>query len=422
MPAKSTASAIGGLLKYTDAFQHNSFRHAGNFVGSCGHAVIQPTAQQGDYAAADKGVIIFYLDSIIVINVYNAAHGRINNIEDEIKSSNIEVLLKKLENFAEENSIKIGEAFDSRLKSYIDLAKGIISDLIEESNMSKEELRNKLEENEKKFRKQNIEIEDKIDNIKSYLDKTKINVNKFSKNISNEFGGYLRANIYKVIDCGIVDGEQLTKAFNDYQNELYIEVAEKYLDCFTEIKIELEEKLSELNKIIVDNYKNSFDAFKFDNGEAFKYEKGLEIGIDLAGAGGGALAGIKIGALIGGTFGGPAGAAAGIISGAIISIAILIIGNKTKKVILNKRKEETKNQIEEYIEIFTGTIKESILESYEKMNKDINSILDKYIEDRKEYYKMKKEENNKKEQENFKFEYDINKLKSDFEYLETFTL
>ena len=363
-----------------------------------------------------------YDNSIMVINVYNAAHGRINNIEDEIKSSNIELLLKKLENFIEENDIKIEEAFKIRLKSFIDIVKGIISNLIEESNMSKEELRNKLEENEKNFRKQNIEIEDKIDDIKSYLDKTKIDVNKFAKNISTEYGGYLRAKIYKVIDGGIVDGVQLTKAFNDYQNELYQEFAEEYLDKFMEIRIELEEKLIELNKIIVDNYKNSFDAFKFDNGQSFKYEKGLEIGMDIAGAGAGALAGIKIGALIGGAFGGPVGAAAGIISGAIISIAIFIIGNKTKKVILNKRKEETKNQIEEYIEIFTGKIKESILESYKRMNKDINSILDKYIEDRKEYYKMKKEENNKKEQENFKFEYDINKLKSDFEYLETFTL
>lgn len=363
-----------------------------------------------------------YDNSIMVINVYNAAHGRINNVEDEIKSSNIELLLKKLENFVEENNIKIEEAFKIRLKSFIDIVKGIISNLIEESNMSKEELRNKLEENEKIFRKQNIEIEDKIDDIKSYLDKTKIDINKFAKNISTEYGGYLRAKIYKVIDGGIVDGVQLTKAFNDYQNELYQEFAEEYLDKFMEIRIELEEKLIELNKIIVDNYKNSFDAFKFDNGQSFKYEKGLEIGMDIAGAGAGALAGIKIGALIGVTFGGPVGAAAGIISGAIISIAIFIIGNKTKKVILNKRKEETKNQIEEYIEIFTGKIKESILESYKKMNKDINSILDKYIEDRKEYYKMKKEENNKKEQENFKFEYDINKLKSDFEYLETFTL
>lgn len=363
-----------------------------------------------------------YDNSIMVINVYNAAHGRINNIEDEIKSSNIELLLKKLENFIEENDIKIEEAFKIRLKSFIDIVKGIISNLIEESNMSKEELRNKLEENEKNFRKQNIEIEDKIDDIKSYLDKTKIDINKFAKNISSKYGGYLRAKIYKVIDGGIVDGVQLTKAFNDYQNELYQEFAEEYLDKFMEIRIELEEKLIELNKIIVDNYKNSFDAFKFDNGQSFKYEKGLEIGMDIAGAGAGALAGIKVGALIGGAFGGPVGAAAGIISGAIISIAIFIIGNKTKKVILNKRKEETKNQIEEYIEIFTGKIKESILESYKKMNKDINSILDKYIEDRKEYYKMKKEENNKKEQENFKFEYDINKLKSDFEYLETFTL
>lgn len=363
-----------------------------------------------------------YDNSIMVINVYNAAHGRINNVEDEIKSSNIELLLKKLENFVEENDIKIEEAFKIRLKSFIDIVKGIISNLIEESNMSKEELRNKLEENEKNFRKQNIEIEDKIDDIKSYLDKTKIYINKFAKNISTEYGGYLRAKIYKVIDGGIVDGVQLTKAFNDYQNELYQEFAEEYLDKFMEIRIELEEKLIELNKIIVDNYKNSFDAFKFDNGQSFKYEKGLEIGMDIAGAGAGALAGIKIGALIGVTFGGPVGAAAGIISGAIISIAIFIIGSKAKKVILNKRKEETKNQIEEYIEIFTGKIKESILESYKKMNKDINSILDKYIEDRKEYYKMKKEENNKKEQENFKFEYDINKLKSDFEYLETFTL
>ena len=80
----------------------------------------------------------------MVINVYNAAHGRINNIEDEIKSSNIEELLKKLENFVEENAIKVEEAFNIRLKIYIDVVKGILSNLIEESNMSKEELKNRF--------------------------------------------------------------------------------------------------------------------------------------------------------------------------------------------------------------------------------------------------------------------------------------
>lgn len=366
-----------------------------------------------------------YDNSIIVINVYDAAHGRINNIENEIKSSNIEALLKKLENFVEENSVKIEEAFKIRLKSYIDVVKGILSNLIEESNMSKEELKNRLEENERNFRKQNMEIEDKIDDIKSYLDKTKTDINKFAKNLSTEYGGYLRKNIYNIIDGGIVDGEQLTNAFNDYQNELYMEVAEKYLDKFIEIKIELEEKLSELNKIIVDNYKTSFDALKFDNGQAFKYEKGLEIGINLAGAGGGTLAGIGLGGVIAkatilGAAAGPVGVAAGIISGVIITIAISIVGNKTKNAILSKRKQETKKQIEEYIEIFAGNIKKSIVENYKKMHEDVNQILGKYIKDRKEYYKKKKDENNKKEQENFKFEYDINKLKSDIEYLETF--
>ena len=85
-----------------------------------------------------------YDNSIMVINVYNAAHGRINNIEDEIKSSNIEELLKKLENFVEENAIKVEEAFNIRLKIYIDVVKGILSNLIEESNMSKEELKNRF--------------------------------------------------------------------------------------------------------------------------------------------------------------------------------------------------------------------------------------------------------------------------------------
>ena len=62
----------------------------------------------------------------------------------------------------------------------------------------------------------------------------------------------------------------------------------------------------------------------------------------------------------------------------------------------------------------------NIVENNKKLHEDVNQILGKYIIDRKEYYKKKKDENNKKEQENFKFEYDINKLKNDIEYLETF--
>ena len=184
-----------------------------------------------------------FKEEIIVVNAYNAAYGRIYKDEEKIKSSNIETLLRKLENFANDNKVKSEEVLESRIKNYIKKVIEYIKDLIEVLNESNEKLKERLEENEEKFKKQNKEIEKKIESITDYLNDAKKTIKKFAEDISVEYFGKFRSQMHNIIDEGVVDGPNLSKAFEDYQKDYYAEISNAVLDEFTSIRFEIEKQL-----------------------------------------------------------------------------------------------------------------------------------------------------------------------------------
>ena len=357
-----------------------------------------------------------FKEEIIVVNAYDAAYGRIYKDESKIKSSNIEVLLKKLENFAQDNKIKSEETFNIRLKNYIIDAISSIKDLIETVNGTNEQLKEKLEENEEKFKKQNKEIESKIESIIDYLNTSKKSIRKFAEDISIEYSGLLRSQMHNIIDQGVVDGPNLSKAFEDYQRENYAEVSDKTLDKFTEIRFEIEKQLLELSDIInSEKYKLSFNNMSFSKNQALKWEKGLDVGIKIGGSVGGIFAGMAIGTAIGG----PIGTAIGFVAGAAISIISSFIGSKSKEAILKQRGSAVKNELEEYFEEFKNSIKNNIINNFNDMHSAIIKTLDNYIDSRKTELKEMKKENEELIKKDFKQEYDVNKLQEDLNYLQS---
>ena len=369
-----------------------------------------------------------FKEEIIVVNAYKAAYGRIYKDDEKIKSSNIEVLLKKLENFAHDNKIKSEEVFNIRLNNYIKSAAASIKDLIEAVNGSNEELKEKLEENEEKFKKQNKEIESKIENIIDDLNKYKKDMRTFAENISIEYHGTFRSQMHNIIDKGVVDGPNLSKAFDDYQKDYYAEVSEQTLDKFTDIKFDIEKKLLELSNIInSEKYKPSFDNMNFSRDKAFKWEKGLDAGIKIGGAVGSAFAYVGVSAYVAsgaalGTLGGPIGIAAGILAGAVVGITASLIGSGVKKAVLKQRGKEAKKDLEKYLDEFKDSIKNNIVSNFNEMHSSIIKTLENYVDDRKKELKEMKKANEELIKKDFKQEYDLNKLQNDLNYLQSLSM
>ncbi|WP_028330989.1 dynamin family protein [Brachyspira alvinipulli] len=357
-----------------------------------------------------------FKEDIMVVNAYKAAYGRIYKDEEKIKSSNIEVLLKKLENFAHDNKIKSEEIFNIRLNNYIKSAVDSIKDLIEAVNGSNEQLKEKLEENENKFKKQNIEIEEKVESIINYLNNAKKSIRNFAENISVEYFGKFRSQMHNIIDQGVVDGPNLSQSFEDYQRDYYSEISNAVLDEFTSIRFEIEKQILELSDIINnEDYKLSFNNMSFSKPQSFKWEKGLDVGIKIGGSVGGVFAGMAIG----GAIGGPLGAAVGLLAGTAISLISAFIGSKSRKAILAQRASEVKDELEDYFKEFKDGIKNNITGNFNNMHTAIIKSLEDYVDDRKKEFKEMKRENEELIKKDFKQEYDLNKLQEDLNYLQS---
>ncbi|WP_300742499.1 dynamin family protein [uncultured Brachyspira sp.] len=366
-----------------------------------------------------------FKEEIIVVNAYNAAYGRIYKDEEKIKSSNIETLLRKLENFANDNKVKSEEVLESRIKNYIKKVIEYIKDLIEVLNESNEKLKERLEENEEKFKKQNKEIEKKIESITDYLNDAKKTIKKFAEDISVEYFGKFRSQMHNIIDEGVVDGPNLSKAFEDYQKDYYAEISNAVLDEFTSIRFEIEKQLLKLSDIInSEDYKLSFNNMSFSKDKALKWEKGLEAAITIGGSIGSVFTYAGVSALVAksaalGSLGGPVGIVAGIVAGTAIGLISIFIGSKSKKAILKQRGNAVKDELEHYFKEFKDGIKDNIIKNFNDMHSAIIKSLEDYIDNRKKEFKEMKKENEELIKKDFKQEYDLNKLQSDINYLQS---
>ena len=157
----------------------------------------------------------------------------------------------------------------------------------------------------------------------------------------------------------------------------------------------------------------SINSLNFNNGQAFKFEKGINFGINVIGS----LGALKLGTLIGGAIAGPLGFIVGGLTGATVSIVGFILGNKTKKGITDARGRKTKDQIDEIISSINSNIKNEIIKNFKQAIDQINEFLCEHIESKKKVFKEIKSENMMKIKNNFKSSFSLEELKIDYDYL-----
>ena len=363
---------------------------------------------------------------ICVVNAYKAILGRLHNDSAECERSNLPELLTELENLGE-NRINLEVAnFKVKVRSYIEAAQATIAQYIAESQMNEEQFRAERERIYKEFNTATNEMQHLVDDVLECVEDEKNKADVFAGKLAKESAESLRADTHKLIDSGIVDGEQLTEAFSDYQEKYLLDAVEQHYDYMNTMTYELSKKLEVLAEKISLERASSFETQKFENGQAFKFEKGMKIGIDVASVLGcgwvmtnvGCWAGAKLGTLIG-SASGPVGAAIGCIVGVGVAIVGSLIGKKAKYEITAKRGFQAKKAIEPFIEEFENKIYVSISSNINDVMDNVTDVLHSYMEDRRAYYVEMMQARECAAEADHTNKFDVSELNEHYAYLES---
>lgn len=362
------------------------------------------------------------LHPIIPVNAYAAAKGAFDKDEDLVARSGISGLFDVLGSFAGHYREQRNAAFRDRVMGAISAAAGRVEDLIQKTQLSGEQAMAQMEAERDAFEQSSQEIEEFVDEIRRQLNADKRTVRGFAGEMSQKYAELLRTELFHLIDQGVVDGEQLSSAFTDYQVAYGSDALDEVYEKFTELWDALCEKFEVLNEILNRESMNSPSANAFNKEQAFKWEKGMDaavkVGAGIGGfAAGGAItvalegAGVAIGGL---AIAGPVGIAAG------IAIALVggWLGGAARRGVTKSRGRETKRELEPYIERFRDELEKAVNGSYTKFSQNASQQLDEYADARREQLTVMEDRIQQFREQGMEFGLKLEDLKRDKQYLQ----
>lgn len=310
-------------------------------------------------------------ESILVVNAYDGIKGALTHNQAMVDSSGINALLSKIVQLSKNWQDDKQNAFENRIKLALLSTKQEICKKIENLDKTEEEIQNQKAAEYKKYCDETNRIKSLISEIKRYLEDKQDEIFVFSSKESEACAGRIRVQIFHLIDKGNVDGQRLSKAFEDIQNDEFEKTFEILSSKLAEIKVDLEAKLENLKDVLsVDS--NNMENACFFKPKSFKFEKGIAVAFDLAGGIGGVVyAGPVAAALLGSN---PAGWAIAAIGLGIAAIASLT-GHGIKKIVANNRASETKKEISPVIDKLEYSLKNKIRDSYNDMKNNVEKSL-----------------------------------------------
>ncbi len=380
------------------------------------------------YIAGEIGAV--FDGKIIPVNVYNAAYGRFHNDAAKISESKVKVLEAELANFALHYNEESAKTFRARVLQALDFVQDDIEARLEQSTMSYEDVMDKLNETKQEYEEKNEEIRKIARHIDDTIYENKKIVKDFAKDIAEKKTNLLRTEMYELIKKGIVDGEKLDTAFADYQRKHEEEVCDETFELLTDLSKTIQEDYDKLfinlepTEAIID------EGMVLNKKEKYKWEKwmkgilalGADVGSVFAavGIGSAAAEAIAAGAAAGaaaGTAAGPIGWAIGAAAGISISLLGLGVATIAKKTVTKKRGEETKAELEPYLNKYQQRI-ETVVKKYSDQYFDtINSNVKQFIGSMKKTLDSIKDEISELRRSGQKMQYSENELKEDLAYI-----
>jgi len=328
-----------------------------------------------------------YDNEIILVNAYNAIFGALRKDNAMVKESNIKALYDKIMQMSSNWETEKENVLTTRIIMATEYAKSVILKKLSDISKSKEEVQAENEEKIACFNQGTIELTDRVNALKKYLRDQEDEIYYTAKTKTKECTKRIRAAIHKVIDSGVYDGEYLSTAFNDIQEEETKDFMNEITEIFINIKFEVESRFDEIIQIEIENDNLIHpEAFKSEN--SLKWEKGVQIGANIGGAVIGALGATSATAAIYSALGIAAagGPAAWAVAGVGLAIYGLfsLFGWGIKKIKQSDRADKAKRQIAPYIDDIENKLMKVIPEKYNEFATSCNKSLDQILKNRKE--------------------------------------
>lgn len=327
-----------------------------------------------------------YDGEITVVNAYNALAGKLSHNDEMVRSSKIDSLVSQLEGFAKNWDSLLETSVIEKAGSYIDSAIAEIDDRIIKIDMDEQALEEALRQEYEEFRRQNRALNTKIDGIKTWLRSQRSECDKQFSELSNKYAGKVSAEMTKVIEGGVTDGQALSKAFKDIQEVQGSDFANECFNIIMTFRNGLQDKMEELGELVSENPDMSFNAQSITRANRFKIE---QLFAPLGGIGGGiggifagsAVGGVVTAALTGTAIGaaaGPIGIVAGVIVGALCGVFGALLGNGAKAGVQHIDKSAAKKEVESKIDdirkAYSSSINKKFIEMISNIEQKLNDI------------------------------------------------
>ena len=326
-----------------------------------------------------------YKGEVITVNAYKALKGTIEADTKQIQESGIQILVSKLQELAINWRADASIRYKEKATSLVFFARQKIENEIINCQLSKADLEAKLSKEEEDFAANTAQVQRKAQEIFDLINDKTEDIKALIRSIVKECEENIRSNVFRVVDAGITDGEELTQVFDDFRAQEIENAVQQYSDYIWDINNEITEKIAELENIIINESHSIVAAHNFYKEEEFKWEKGADAILKIGGAAVGAWLGFIV-------ITGPIGIVAAVGIGLLGSL----LGKKTKELKTASRASETKRLLASVIEEVCKQLKNNLDDSWDSYHRDTQKSLENYCKDRQAYFKNLCDENKKK--------------------------
>lgn len=318
---------------------------------------------------------------VTLVNAYDGIKGALNHDDDMINSSKIKTLVSKIQQISISWQEEKNKSVRNRVLRSLEITKNQIKKKIEDVSKSEEELWKERKMNYEAFRAGTERIRKAIGSIKRFLLDKQDEVFQFSSKESSRCANRIKARVYQLLDKGLVDGPKLAEAFEMIQEDEFADSMNFISEKMDGIRSELTDKFESLLKDLTDDSPFEFNFYSFDKESNIKFENAIAAVFDIGGAIGGTLGALPLATAILGS--NPAGWAVAAIGFGICAIASLT-GHGIRKIITNKRINNTKRELDPIIDEIESSLKKNINDNYEEWEGKVQESLQKIIEIRKQ--------------------------------------
>lgn len=189
-------------------------------------------------------------EHIIVVSAYDGIAGELQHNQKQIDNSNISELVSTISSLSDNWDISMSQALKERVVNTLAFISSRIEARIEAQSKSQADRIREGEERIARFQAETEELKIKLNETKKMLRGKEDEVYGFVNEKTGEYAGKIRAGIHNIINKGVVDGDNLSKAFEDIQEIEAEKLFDTVFDYINDLKLSVEQQIERYNQII----------------------------------------------------------------------------------------------------------------------------------------------------------------------------